>query len=374
MSTLGVESLRKTFMLDRGAVRAVEEISFTVEDGRFFTLLGPSGCGKTTTLRCVAGLERPEGGTIRLDDAVLSGSGRFVPTHARDIGMVFQSYAIWPHMSVFENVAFPLRVSQHPPSREETRRLVAEALALVSLEGLEDRPAPQLSGGQQQRLALARALVRKPKLLLLDEPLSNLDAKLRQRMRIELRELQRRLQITTIYVTHDQGEALFLSHRVAVMQGGRIVQEGRPRDLYASPASGFVADFIGDATFLPGEVVEDGVRALGGTVRCSLSEALVPGAKALLVLRPERVVVRGTPARVPNEFAGTLRIAAFLGDHLDCIVDVGGTELRARAHATAELRRDQPVWVELPPEYCLAIPDDGWRPRALARTFADDEA
>ena len=374
MTTLRVESLRKTFSLDRGAVRAVEDVSFTVEDGRFFTLLGPSGCGKTTTLRCVAGLERPEGGTIRLDDTVLSGSGsRFVPTHARDIGMVFQSYAIWPHMSVFDNVAFPLRVSEHPPSHEETRRLVAEALALVSLDGLEDRPAPQLSGGQQQRLALARALVRKPKLLLLDEPLSNLDAKLRQRMRIELRELQRRLRITTIYVTHDQAEALFLSHRVAVMQGGRIVQEGRPRDLYASPASGFVADFVGDATFIPGEVVDGGVRALGGTVRCALSEALTPGAKVLLVLRPERLAVRPAPAGATNEFRGTLRVAAFLGDHLDCVVDVGGTELRARAHPTAELRREQQVWVELPPEYCLAIPDDGWRPRALARTFDDDE-
>ena len=322
MTTLRVESLRKTFTAARGAVRAVEDVSFTVEDGRFFTLLGPSGCGKTTTLRCLAGLERPEGGAIRLDDEVLSGDGHFVPTYARDIGMVFQSYAIWPHMTVFENVAFPLRVSQHAPSRGETRRMVVEALALVGLEGLEERPAPQLSGGQQQRLALARALVRKPKLLLLDEPLSNLDAKLRQRMRIELRELQRRLGITTVYVTHDQGEALFLSHRVAVMQNGRIVQEGRPRDLYGSPASGFVADFVGDATFLPGEVVEGGVRALGGIVRCTLSEALAPGAQALLVMRPERIVVRGAPAGVANEFAGTLRVAAFLGDHLDCVVDV----------------------------------------------------
>jgi iron(III) transport system ATP-binding protein len=373
MSTLRVEALRKTFTTDRGAVRAVEDVSFTVDDGRFFTLLGPSGCGKTTTLRCVAGLERPEAGVVRIDDAVLSDDRRFVPTHARDIGMVFQSYAIWPHMSVFENVAFPLRVGERPPSREETRRLVAEALALVNLEGLEDRPAPQLSGGQQQRLALARALVRKPKLLLLDEPLSNLDAKLRQRMRIELRELQRRLRITTIYVTHDQGEALFLSHRVAVMRDGHIVQEGRPRDLYASPSSGFVADFVGDATFLPGTVVDGGVSALGGLVRCALSEALVPGANALLVVRPERVIVRPAPSGAANEFAGTLRVAAFLGDHLDCIVDIAGTEVRARAHPTAALVREQRVWVELPAEHCLAIPDDGWRPRTQARTFDDED-
>src|SRR5581483_4662967 len=188
MAVLTVESLRKTYTTDRGGVLAVEDVSFTVEDGRFYTLLGPSGCGKTTTLRSIAGLERPEGGVIRLDGAVLSGEGRFVPPYERDLGMVFQSYAIWPHMSVFENVAFPLRVGKVRPSSGEVKRLVEEALALVGLEGLEDRPAPQLSGGQQQRLALARALVRSPKLLLLDEPLSNLDAKLRERMRIELRE------------------------------------------------------------------------------------------------------------------------------------------------------------------------------------------
>src|SRR5205823_12558032 len=216
-----------------------------VPEGKFYTLLGPSGCGKTTTLRCLAGLESPDSGEIEIAGQVVysSRTGALVRPDHRPIGMVFQNYAIWPHMNVFENVAFPLRVSERPPSRDETRRMVTEALALVGLEGLEDRPAPQLSGGQQQRLALARALVRKPKLLLLDEPLSNLDAKLRQRMRIELRELQRRLRITTIYVTHDQAEALFLSHRVAVMQNGRIAQEGRPRDLYASPSSGFVADF-----------------------------------------------------------------------------------------------------------------------------------
>jgi iron(III) transport system ATP-binding protein len=366
--------LRKTFLTDRGGVRAVEDISFKVEDGRFFTLLGPSGCGKTTTLRCVAGLERPESGTITLDGQTLSGSGRFVPTHARDIGMVFQSYAIWPHMTVFENVAFPLRVSEHPPSKAETKRMVEESLALVGLDGLEDRPAPQLSGGQQQRLALARALVRRPKILLLDEPLSNLDAKLRERMRIELRQLQRRLGITTIYVTHDQGEALFLSHRIAVMQAGRIVQEGAPRDLYSAPASGFVADFVGEATFLPGEVTPGGLRALGGIVTCALADGLAPGEKALLVLRPENIVVRAQPSGLPNEFAGTLRVAAFLGDRLDCVVEVADLLVRARAHPTTQLRRDQKVWVEFPVEHCTAIPDDGWRPRALARTFDDDEA
>ncbi len=370
---LRVEGLRKTFTTPRGGVRAVEDVSFSVEDGRFYTLLGPSGCGKTTTLRCIAGLERPEGGRIEADGAVWAHGRSFVPTHERDIGMVFQSYAIWPHLSAFENVAFPLRVQRRPPREPEIRRAVAETLALVGLEGLEERPAPQLSGGQQQRLALARAVVRRPKLLLLDEPLSNLDAKLRERMRIELRELQRRLAITTVYVTHDQGEALFLSHRVAVMHAGRIVQEGRPKDLYQSPASGFVADFVGDATFLAGEATGGGIRALGGTVRCALSDGLAEGAPALLVLRPENIVVRTAASGAPNEFAGRLRVAAFAGDHLDCVVEVGETVVRARAHPASELRRDQRVWVEFPLQHCVAIADDGWRPRALARTYLEDD-
>src|SRR5438876_8807945 len=242
---LQVTMLRKTFTTERGGVRAVEDVSFTVEEGRFFTLLGPSGCGKTTTLRCVAGLERPEAGTIRLDDAVLSGPGRFMPTYARDIGMVFQSYAIWPHMTVFDNVAFPLRVARTRPTLLEIRQRVSQALATVRLEGLQDRAATKLSGGQQQRLALARALVREPKLLLLDEPLSNLDAKLREQMRMELRQLQRTLRLTTLYVTHDQVEALAMSNVVAVMHQGRIMQTGAPREIYERPANRFVAEFIG---------------------------------------------------------------------------------------------------------------------------------
>ena len=373
MSVLTLESLRKTYTTDRGGVQAVEDVSFTVEDGRFYTLLGPSGCGKTTTLRCIAGLERPEGGVIRLDGVVLSGPTRFVPPYDRDLGMVFQSYAIWPHMNVFDNVAFPLRVGKPRPSAAETKRRVEEALALVGLEGLEDRPAPQLSGGQQQRLALARALVRSPKLLLLDEPLSNLDAKLRERMRIELRELQRRLRITTVYVTHDQGEALFLSHRIAVMHAGRIVQEAAPRDIYAQPTSPFVADFVGLGTFLEGHATTDGIRALGSVVRCALPADVAPGASALLVVRPESVRVHATAPDVPNAFAGQLRVAAFLGDHLDCLVQVDGVLIRARAHARMRLEREQQVWVELPPEECVVVRDDGWRPTAATDRMGADE-
>jgi iron(III) transport system ATP-binding protein len=358
---------------DRGGVRAVEDVSFTVEEGRFYTLLGPSGCGKTTTLRCIAGLERPEGGSITVDDRVVSGERVFVPPHQRAIGMVFQSYAIWPHMNVFENVAYPLRVAKPRPSKAEILRAVGEALSLVGLEGLEERPAPQLSGGQQQRLALARALVRRPKLLLLDEPLSNLDAKLRERMRIELRELQRRLRITTVYVTHDQVEALFLSHRIAVMKDGRIVQEGTPREIYGSPGSGFVADFVGIGTFVPAEVGAGHVRALGGTVACTPPRDLEIGSHAHLVLRPENVEVGERPIGAPNEFEGTLRVAAFLGDHLDCLVTVGDDLVRARAHPTAHLVREQKVWVRVPPEQCVLLKDDGWRPRSLTTSYDEEE-
>ena len=371
---LVVDQLQKTFTTDRGGVRAVRDVSFTVEEGRFYTLLGPSGCGKTTTLRSIAGLERPESGTISIGDKVVSGNGHFVPPHQRDIGMVFQSYAIWPHMTVFQNAAFPLESAKPRPSKAEIKHAVEEALALVGLEGLESRPAPQLSGGQQQRLALARALVRRPRLLLLDEPLSNLDAKLRERMRIELRELQRKLRITTVYVTHDQAEALFLSHRIAVMQDGLIVQEGGPREIYGEPASGFAADFVGSGTFLAGEATADGIKALGGIVRCTLPSDVKPGDKALLVLRPENVVVRGASEQRPNEFSGKLEIAAFLGDHLDCIVSIGDVLVRARAHPSVSLRRGQDVWVEFPVAHCVAMRDDGWRPRALQRTFEEDES
>jgi iron(III) transport system ATP-binding protein len=193
-------------------------------------------------------------------------------------------------------------------------------------------------------------------------------------MRIELRQLQRRLGITTVYVTHDQGEALFLSHRVAVMQNGRIVQEGSPRELYANPASGFVADFVGEATFLAGKIVPGGLSALGGTVSCSLSDGLAVGGDGLLVLRPENINVRPAASGAPNEFAGVLRVAAFLGDHLDCVVELGDLLVRARTHPSTVLRRDQKVWVEFPVEHCVAIPDDGWRPRALARTFDDESS
>jgi len=230
-----VENLHLRYCSEQGEVHAVRGLNLTVKKGEFYTLLGPSGCGKTTTLRCVAGLETPEKGEIIIgDEPVFSSEGGLnVPTYRRQIGMVFQSYAIWPHLSVFENVAFPLR--EKKVARSEIQERVLKALSLVQLSGLEKRPAPFLSGGQQQRLALARALVREPEVLLLDEPLSNLDAKLREETRLEIRGLVKRLGITTLYVTHDQVEALTMSDVVAVMNQGNIVQEGPPTEIYKSP-------------------------------------------------------------------------------------------------------------------------------------------
>ena len=253
-----IENLHMRYHSEMGEVHAVRGISLTVKPGEFYTMLGPSGCGKTTTLRSVAGLETPEEGEIYIgDDLVFSSSkGISIPPYKRDIGMVFQSYAIWPHMTVFDNVAFPLQEMRRRFSKKEIHEKVLKALSLVQLNGLEDRPAPFLSGGQQQRLALARALVKEPRVLLLDEPLSNLDAKLREETRLEVRELVNRLNITTLYVTHDQLEALTMSDVVAVINQGQIAQEAPPNEIYQSPRERFVANFIGLANFLEGDVVE----------------------------------------------------------------------------------------------------------------------
>src|SRR5215216_2748857 len=255
-NVLKVRSLYTEYPSDKGTVvKAAQDVSFDVPEGKLFTLLGPSGCGKTTTLRSIAGLEKPTSGDIEVAGRFVysSSKGIFVAPNKRNFGMVFQSYAIWPHMNVFQNVAFPLEVRRLP--KKEIRDKVMRVLQAVALDELVDRDATKLSGGQQQRLALARALVMEPQLLLLDEPLSNLDAKLRDRMRSELKRLQRDLNLTTVYVTHDQSEALALSHEIAVMNEGRIVQIGSPRDIYERPRTRFVADFIGSTNFLDGIVL-----------------------------------------------------------------------------------------------------------------------
>jgi iron(III) transport system ATP-binding protein len=361
-----VKSLVKIFADgDNAGVKAVNEVSFTVEEGRFYTLLGPSGCGKTTTLRCIAGLEKANQGEIIVagNKVFSAAANTYVPAYRRPIGMVFQSYAIWPHMTVFENVAFPLRVGKERFSSADVKKKVGTALAQVELNGYEERMATQLSGGQQQRLALARALVREPKVLLLDEPLSNLDAKLRERMRFELRELQRRLRITTLYVTHDQIEALSMSNVIAVMNSGVIVQEGAPRDVYLQPKSKFVANFIGSTNQLPGQVSKvqnDGtcvVRTDEGEIACMMADGLATGSNVVVVVRPENINLHtAKPANSANVMAAKIGAAMFLGEYLDCAVEMSKNLLQTHQRHTLDVRRGDDIWVELPPGECMALP------------------
>ena len=331
MAEVVVDGLVKRF----GEVTAVDNVSLTIHTGELLSLLGPSGCGKTTTLMCIAGLERPDQGRILAAGEALTDAGRrlFLPPERRNLGMVFQSYALWPHMTVADNVAYGLRTRRAPEA--DIRKRVEDALSLVQLQGLGGRFPHQLSGGQQQRVALARALVYQPRILLLDEPLSNLDAKLREQARVWLRELQQRLRITTIYVTHDQTEALSLSDRIAVMSRGRIVQLGPPREIYEHPADSFVADFIGQASFLPGEVAaSDGdrvrVRLRNGQVLEALSARRWEiGSGVLMAIRPERV--QPADGLSGNILSGTIRSHLYLGARHQYVVDIGDLELRIEA-------------------------------------------
>jgi len=360
-----VTALVKTFPDRSGkGVKAVDQVSFTVEEGSFYTLLGPSGCGKTTTLRCIAGLEQPDAGEIKVAaETVYSAStGSFVPANRRPIGMVFQSYAIWPHLTVFENVAFPLRVGKQRFGNDEIRRRVQKSLELVELGGYGGRMATQLSGGQQQRLALARALVREPQVLLLDEPLSNLDAKLRERMRVELCELQRRLGITTLYVTHDQVEALSMSNRIGVMNAGAIAQEGSPRDIYLHPKTPFVAQFIGWTNQVTGKLRrmgKDGYACLDtevGEIHCRAVGVIPAGSSAVVVVRPEDMVLHAEqPKTGTNVIEGKVANVMFLGEYLDCTIEVAQSILRTHQPLSLELRRGDKIWVELPAGTCIAF-------------------
>src|SRR4051794_27959776 len=262
MASISIKGLTKSFQAGKDATAAVADLDLDIKDNQFVTLLGPSGCGKTTTLRMIAGYIVPDAGTIHINGRLLSAPGNVVPPDQRGMGMVFQNYAVWPHKTVYENVVFGLKVRKTPSA--EAKKRVADALALVNLTGLEQRYPNELSGGQQQRVALARSLVVEPEILLLDEPLSNLDAKLREHMRGELKQLQRRTGITFVYVTHDQAEALALSDRIAVMQLGQVQQYGTPVEVYTRPANRMVADFMGLVYLLTGKVRE--VRNGAGTI------------------------------------------------------------------------------------------------------------
>jgi iron(III) transport system ATP-binding protein len=363
---LTVRNLNTEYQTDHGPVRAARDVAFEVPEGKLFTLLGPSGCGKTTTLRSIAGLERPKSGEIQLAGrAIYSSAGRiFIAPNERNIGMVFQSYAIWPHMSVFENAAFPLEVGQRKFSGAEIRDRVLRVLGIVAMDHLADRPATNLSGGQQQRLALARALVMEPQLLLLDEPMSNLDAKLRERMRFELKRIQRDTGVTTVYVTHDQTEALALSHEIAVMNEGSIMQVGTPREIYERPRTRFVADFIGRTNLLEAKVVAaDGAghyrlgTALGELHGLS-AIALKTGDAATLSVRPEDIELSETRPEGPNVCAGTVSAKVFLGDTVDFQVAVGDTLVLATAHPTLRTPVGDPIYLRIDTEKCVALAGD----------------
>jgi iron(III) transport system ATP-binding protein len=345
-------------------VKAAQDVSFQVPEGKLFTLLGPSGCGKTTTLRSIAGLERPRSGEIAVKERVVfsSAKGVFVAPNRRGFGMVFQSYAIWPHMTVFANAAFPLEVGGRRFSRQEIRDKVMRVLSATQLDHLAEREATKLSGGQQQRLALARALVMEPKLLLLDEPLSNLDAKLREKMRFELKRLQRELRITTVYVTHDQSEALALSHEIAVMNEGRIQQIASPRDIYERPASAFVADFVGTTNFLDGSVLgPDGsnghyrVRTEIGDLSVLATEPLRAEEKVLLSVRPEDVDLAESKPDGANVREGKVDQKVFLGECVDFQVKLGERTLLSRRHPSLRTPIGNAIFVKLDPDKCVAL-------------------
>jgi iron(III) transport system ATP-binding protein len=363
---LRVDGLFTEYPNERGEiVKAAQDVTFTVPEGKLFTLLGPSGCGKTTTLRSIAGLEKPRLGEIAVKDRIVYSSSKnvFITPNRRGFGMVFQSYAIWPHMDVFGNAAFPLQVGDRKYSRQEIRDKVMKVLTAVQLDHLADREATKLSGGQQQRLALARALVMEPALLLLDEPLSNLDAKLREKMRFELKRLQRELRITTVYVTHDQAEALALSHEIAVMSEGRIQQVGSPRDIYERPGSAFVADFVGSTNFLDGAVLgPDGaeghyrVRTEIGDLTVLATEPFKAEDKVLVSVRPEDVgLVEAKPDANVNVWKGTVDQKVFLGEVVDFQVKLGDRALFSRQHPSLRTPIGQPIYVQLDPDKCVAL-------------------
>jgi len=337
-----VQDERKPFLELSGiskrfqAVRALEDISLDIGRGEIVSLLGPSGCGKSTTLRIIAGLEQPDGGQITLDGKVLVSTerGTFVPAQKRNMGMVFQSYAIWPHLSVYDTVAYPLAVRKL--AKDEIAAKVHKVLQQVGLAGHGERMASTLSGGQQQRVVLARALVYEPHVLLLDEPFSNLDSKLREQMRIDLKLLQQRLGVTVILVTHDQIEALGLSDRIAVMNTGRIEQVGTPSALYDEPGSPFVRDFIGMSLKLEGRAVEAGTQEatieLDGsgrlTGRLQNGSALKAGDAVVAAIRPEKLITESSRANADNALDATIKALLFVGDRYECVLQIGAQEVR----------------------------------------------
>ncbi len=357
-----LDGLWKTY--PGGKQPAVRNLCLDVYDGEIMTLLGPSGCGKTTTLRLVAGLETPDEGNIFFGDRAVAMTSRqlFLPPNKRNVGMVFQSYAIWPHMTVEENVMFPLKSRKFP--RREIHERVRRALELVGMGGFEDRPGPLLSGGQQQRVALARALVTEPRVLLLDEPFSNLDAKLREHMRIEVKHLQKRLKIAVLFVTHDQIEALSLSNRIALMDFGLVQQQGSPRLLYEEPANEFVRDFVGRTLLFKGKVQSSNPSgqmaiAIEGAPDCVVfgrnydSAPVKRGEAVYIAVRPEDVNIFAAAGSEPPSgmISGRVQAALFIGERIEYQVEVHGQSvivIYGERHAPIE--EGSNVWLKLRPD------------------------
>jgi iron(III) transport system ATP-binding protein len=369
MAGIAIRGLSKSFGARDASFAAVADLDLDIADNSFVTLLGPSGCGKTTTLRLIAGYIVPDKGTIEIDGKVLSSPGAVIPPEARGMGMVFQNYAVWPHKTVFENVVFGLKLRRLAAA--VARKRVEETLALVNLSGLEGRYPNELSGGQQQRVALARSLVVEPSILLLDEPLSNLDAKLRERMRTELKELQRRTGITFVYVTHDQAEALALSDHVAVVSGGRLQQYGTPFDVYAHPANRMVADFMGLVNLVPGKVgdVANGRgRVVAGELTLDIAalDGLRPGEAVDVAIRPENIKLRALAGAATTTLAseasgqrGDSKARAkitnhvFLGNISEYYATLpGGQVLRVQTHPLQHFAVGEEVAVEVDAAQC----------------------
>jgi iron(III) transport system ATP-binding protein len=364
VATVELIGLTKTF----GAIRAVDQLTLHIGHGELVSLLGSSGCGKTTTLRLVAGFLQPDEGEVRVDGKLLASPTRSVPTEQRNMSMIFQSYAIWPHRTVYANVAYGLQVRRM--NRADIDRRVRDILRVVRMAELADRYPSELSGGQQQRVSLARALVVEPVILLLDEPLSNLDANLREEMRFEIRRLHDEFHITSLYVTHDQAEAMVTSDRVVVMNRGRIEQAGPPDEIYERPRTRFVAEFVGKTNSLPGVMRRDGLELSPGVVlRVRQGEAGPEGSPATAFVRPHHVALQGPyggtgPGEGVNTWTGRVVRVGYFGDSTDYLVELPGWPhpLRAIGSPDRRLRLGDAVRLFLDPERCIVLPEQATSP------------
>ena len=362
MAIVSLSGLTKKF----SDAAAVDGLELEIADGEFVSLLGPSGCGKTTTLRLLAGFLQPDAGEIRVDGKVVSSAASLVPPERRNMSMIFQSYAVWPHMTVAQNVAYGLKFKKL--SKQEIDAKVTKLLGVVHLAELKDRYSAELSGGQQQRVALARALVVEPQILLMDEPLSNLDANLREEMRFEIRRLHEEFKITTVYVTHDQAEAMATSDRIAVLHRGQLVQVGRPAEIFDRPKTRFVAEFVGKANILTGRMDGDGrlVLADGVKIRLNGAAALAQSSEVSVCLRPHNImlVANGAGARDLadqgyNLFSGTIRRSIYFGDAVDYTVELASSaSLRIIAPPSQRFTAGQSIHAAAHPDHCVIVRED----------------